>query len=322
MTDDTLPTGSAQTGVRRRTRKRLVMVAGLAALLLGLGLGFQHFWYGRPLGAGGAGPPVPASLFTKPWTERPVFLVGLGDSVTAGFGASRGHDYFSLLALTPAGDVPEMAGRCLSRVMPRLSCTNLAISGSVSHEVLASQLGHLPTAAADVLGWVVLTTGGNDVIHNYGRTPPRAEAMYGATLDEAKPWIEALERRLDTIMVEVSRKFPGGCQIFLANIYDPTDGAGDIECAGLPPWPDGSRVLSRVNESIARCAASHTNVHLVNLHDAFLGHGIHCAQFWTPHYDRADPHYWYYTNLEDPNERGYDAIRRLFLLEMAKVSNP
>ncbi len=31
-------------------------------------------------------------------------------------------------------------------------------------------------------------------------------------------------------------------------------------------------------------------------------------------------HYWYYTNLEDPNERGYDAIRRLFLLEMMEAA--
>ncbi len=36
------------------------------------------------------------------------------------------------------------------------------------------------------------------------------------------------------------------------------------------------------------------------------------------HFDRHDPHYWFYFNLEDPNERGYDAIRRLFLLEMEK----
>jgi len=27
-------------------------------------------------------------------------------------------------------------------------------------------------------------------------------------------------------------------------------------------------------------------------------------------------------NLEDPNERGYDAIRRQFLIEMAKVAEP
>ncbi|MBC8117927.1 MAG: hypothetical protein H7062_26345 [Candidatus Saccharimonas sp.] len=39
----------------------------------------------------------------------------------------------------------------------------------------------------------------------------------------------------------------------------------------------------------------------------FLGHGIHCT------------HYWYWDNLEDPNDRGYDAIRRLFLIEMARI---
>ena len=31
------------------------------------------------------------------------------------------------------------------------------------------------------------------------------------------------------------------------------------------------------------------------------------------HFDRSDPHYWYYHNLEDPNDRGYDALRRVFL---------
>ena len=33
----------------------------------------------------------------------------------------------------------------------------------------------------------------------------------------------------------------------------------------------------------------------------------------------SDPYCWYHVNLEDPNERGYDAIRRLFLIEMARV---
>jgi hypothetical protein len=39
------------------------------------------------------------------------------------------------------------------------------------------------------------------------------------------------------------------------------------------------------------------------------------------HYDRKDPHYWYFINLEDPNERGYDALRRLFLNAMAAHLN-
>lgn len=49
-----------------------------------------------------------------------------------------------------------------------------------------------------------------------------------------------------------------------------------------------------------------------------MGHGIHCRQFWHRHYDSTDPHYWDFDNLEDPNDRGYDAIRRPFLIETAR----
>jgi hypothetical protein len=55
------------------------------------------------------------------------------------------------------------------------------------------------------------------------------------------------------------------------------------------------------------------------MHEAFLGHGIHCSEKSGKHYRPEDPHYWYFFNLEDPNDRGYDAIRRLFLLEIEKV---
>jgi len=36
-------------------------------------------------------------------------------------------------------------------------------------------------------------------------------------------------------------------------------------------------------------------------------------------YCRADPTYWFYSNIEDPNDRGHDAGRRAFLLEIAKT---
>ncbi|HLP77138.1 MAG TPA: SGNH/GDSL hydrolase family protein, partial [Candidatus Paceibacterota bacterium] len=156
-------------------------------------------------------------------------------------------------------------------------------------------------------------------IHNYGRTPPREEAMYGATWEQAKPWIENFEERLRQIVTQINDRYPGRCHIFLANIFDPTDGVGDIERAGLPPWKDGMKILAAYNEVIRRCSERHSFVHLVDMHGTFLGHGIHCTQFWSAHYDRHDPHYWYYVNLEDPNERGYDAIRRLYLLEISKI---
>jgi len=291
----------------------LGLMAGVAAWIF--------FQFARPAGSGPAGPPVDRETFAQPWTTRPVLVVGLGDSVTAGFGARKGYSYFDRLVKNPADEFPALSGISLSAVFPTLAVTNLAVSGSTSTEVLARQLALLPTNGPDVRGIAVMTTGGNDIIHNYGRTPPREEAMYGATLDQAQLWIENFRRRLEATLAQVTHCFPGGCEIFLANIYDPTDGLGDAERAGLPAWPEATQVLAAYNQVIQDCAAQHPEVHLVDMHGAFLGHGIHCTQFWRPHFDRRDPHYWYFVNLEDPNERGYDAIRRLFLNEIGKTRN-
>ena len=145
--------------------------------------------------------------------------------------------------------------------------------------------------------------------------------MYGATLEEAEQWIKNFEDRLDRMISGIEQKFPGGCHTFLANIYDPSDDTGDTKSlfTGLPSWPDGLLLLRAYNDIIANCAAKNRNVYLVNIHDLFLGHGIHCKKFWLRHYRYNDPHYWYYMNIEDPSQRGYDAIRRAFLLEMIKV---
>jgi lysophospholipase L1-like esterase len=308
-------------GRANRWGKRLILflVAGAVCVILA-GL-YLHFSFGHSIGSGPAGPSVNPGPFRSEWTTRPVLLVGLGDSVTAGFGAPRGYGYFDRLVKNPVDEFQELKSISLSKVLPALRSTNLAVSGSVSSEVLRSQLPSLAPADSNTLGLVMITTGGNDLIHNYGRTPPRELAMYGAAWESARPWIETFETRLAAVISAINQRFPGGCHIFLANIYDPTDGAGDIQRAGLPAWPDGKRVLAAYNQVIQEAAERHQNVHLVNFHDAFLGHGLHCGEFWSRHYDSRDPHYWYYSNLEDPNERGYDAIRRLFLNEMAKAAS-
>jgi lysophospholipase L1-like esterase len=301
--------------------KRLIAILTVGVVLVGVVLFYLFVSFVHPVGHGPAGPNVSRDTFSKPWTDRPVLLVGIGDSVTAGFGARKGYGYFDRLVKNPPDEFIDMSGICLSAVMPKLQFTNLAISGSTSLEHMERELPRLATAGSNVVGIVVLTTGGNDLIHNYGRTPPRDQAMYGASLEQAKPWIENFDHRLDSMINEITARFPGGCQIFLANIYDPTDDAGDIKHTSLPDWPDGLKILSDYNEIIRNCANTPTNVHLINLHNAFLGHGIHCSQFWTKHYDWKDPHYWYFVNLEDPNERGYDVIRRLFLIEIAKSAS-
>jgi hypothetical protein len=120
----------------------------------------------------------------------------------------------------------------------------------------------------------------------------------------------------------VEEKFLGGCEIFLGDIYDPSDGVGDAGSVFLPSWPDAMAIHAAYNEAIHRSADRRERVHCVPIHRTFLGHGIHCTQFWRKHYRADDPHYWYYENLEDPNDRGYDALRRLFLVEMAAVFCP
>lgn len=302
--------------------KRPLIVLLFGALLLS-GAGFYfYFWQWRPIGSGPAGPTVPRTVFAKPWTDRTVLLFGLGDSITTGAGAPTGYSYFDLLVTNPPTETDGMRGICLAAVLPDLRFTNLAVSGSTSADLADEEIPELPHADSNTLAIVVMTCGGNDIIHNYGRTPPQDQAMYGATLEEAKPWVAEFATRLKGEVEAIELHFPGGCEIFIADIYDPTDGKGDIQRARLPAWPDAMKVLAAYNDVIHQAARSYPHVHLVSLHDAFLGHGFHCAQFWSGHYDSHDPHYWFDVRLEHPNERGHDAIRRLFLTEIGKALHP
>lgn len=297
--------------------KRLLVIVSFGALICSGIVFYTTFFMTRPVGEGPAGPAVARENFDKPWTERRVKLVGLGDSITAGLGAkSSDHTFFNRVIVNPQDEYEDMRGICLSKVLPNLEHENFAISGSTSQEHLATIEDRLQVHDEDVLGLVVMTTGGNDLIHSYGRMPAKECAMYGATEAQAAPWIEAFGQRLTLMLDKIEAAFPGGCEIYLADIYDPTDGVGDAPSIYLPKWPDGLAIHARYNETIRRCAASRANVHVVPLYETFLGHGSHCRQFWRSTYVAEDPHYWFYTNIEDPNDRGYDAIRRVFLNTM------
>jgi lysophospholipase L1-like esterase len=272
-----------------------------------------------PMGSGPAGPAVSSDPFQKIWSDGKVALVGLGDSITRGLGAQREHTYFELLQKNDDIQYPDMEGCDLRYVFPGLEAHNYAQDYTVTKEHVENQLPRVPIYPPDIKGVVVITSGGNDLIHDYGRSKPTDGAMYGCSYKQAIEWTENIKARLTKLIEGVNGKFPGGCQIFFANIYDPTDGVSDPQSKGLPRWPDAVKVISLTNQKIAELCNSYENVHLVDIHSGFLGHGIHCTEFWRRYYNRDDPHYWYYENLEDPNRRGYDAIRRLFLTEMIKV---
>lgn len=308
---------------RKSSWRRFGLLLAIGAVAVG-GLFFHltytatfRFWIPLPIGSGPAGPAVDPAPFAAVWTDRPVVLLGLGDSVTAGFGASPGNAYVERLVHGSPVEPAGMEGVHLSAVMPNLRVVNLSVSGSDSLQHESEQVSGLEAFPEETFGAVVMTTGGNDLIHWYGRGEPKEGAMYGASMEQAAPWIANFADRLDRMLTRIKEAFPGGCAIFLANIYDPSDGLGDPAAAGLPPWPDFPVIHQAYNAVIADAAAARSGVHLVDIHGPFLGHGVHCTQFWTPHYRAEDPTYWYFDNLEDPNDRGYDAIRRIFLNAMA-----
>jgi hypothetical protein len=302
---------------RRQFVRRVVRLAIIGLLLVAAALAYCYFTFARPVGSGPAGPAVPREAFAKPWTTRKVLLLGLGDSVTAGFGVRAPYSYFNRLVKNPPDEFDDMRGICLGAVLPNLRAQNAAVSGSTSIGHLATVRG-LEKQPADTFGLIVMTSGGNDLIHSYGQRPACEGAMYGATFEQARPWIENFDKRLNEMISLLEERFPGGCMIFLADIYDPSDGVGDPASALLPDWPDCMAIHGAYNEAIRRTAEKHPSVHVVPMYGAVIGHGVHCTQPWREHYRRNDPHYWYASNLEDPNARGYDAIRRVFLIEIAK----
>lgn len=305
----------------KRSRKRLIFLLVIASTVIPGVMGYIEFYLSRPIGDGPAGPQVRRDDFEEVWSDRPIQVVGLGDSVTAGLGArGTSHSYFNRVIENPSDEFDDLRGVCLSAVLPNIESVNFALSGSESSTHLEVVLETIPEYDASVFGLVLMTSGGNDLIHSYGRSPPRECAMYGATIEQAQPWIDQFGTRLGLMFDGIEDRFPGGCEIYIGDIYDPTDGVGDAPSIFLPDWPDGLAIHAQYNAVIKKVAGERDNVFVVPLHETFLGHGSHCRQFWRPHYDSEDPHYWFYDNIEDPNDRGYDAIRRVFLRSIVKHS--
>lgn len=305
--------------VRSAARHRIARLIALGALACVVAWSYRFFWLILPMGQGPAGPDLSPAEFATPLTQRPVFLLGLGDGLTEGTGLPRHQGHFFLMTQSLMEGHPTSEGVSLRTLFPRLQPYNRAIEGSSSLEHLEQQIDRLPERSTECLGIVVFSTGACDLFRDDGLRSPREGAVLGARAAAAAGWVEAFEHRLDRMMDGIRARFPGGCQIFLANIPDATDGEGDVENIGLPRWEDATAVLHLFNRAIARCAERHTDVHLVDLHGAFLGHGVHCTKFWRATYREEDPHCWFQEDLELPNARGADAIRRLFLLEIRRA---
>ena len=113
--------------------RRLVIIIFMTVAIIVLPLAFYawHFLY-LPMGEGPAGAAVAREPFTQPWTDRPVLVVGIGDSITDGYGATPGKSYWQRLLRNPPDELDDMRGICLSSVLPRMESLELAVSTTTS----------------------------------------------------------------------------------------------------------------------------------------------------------------------------------------------
>jgi len=115
---------------------------------------------------------VPAEPFKHIWSEKKVLLYGIGDDITAGPSDREEFSYFKRLVQNPPGDSPDMQGKNLSKVFPNLTATNTASSwsNSINHREAVGMMSVYPD---DMFGIVVMSTGLNEILHSYGKEPPR-----------------------------------------------------------------------------------------------------------------------------------------------------
>ena len=195
----------------------------------------------------------------------------------------------SLFARNDDAVWPEFAGRDLVTRFSGVESHFLAMDGATTDDVLASQLPGLETVegGADVV--VTLTAGGNDLL-----------SLIGAADGTGDAGLQRILRNLHGILDAVRNRLPKAV-LLVANVYDPTDGTGDLE--GHRLRPQEMRWLRDYNAGVARVCAV-PGARLIDVHGHFAGHGRS-----VPAADR-----WYWTgSLIEPGVVGASELRRLWL---------
>ncbi|MGK5683493.1 GDSL-type esterase/lipase family protein [Actinoplanes sp. URMC 104] len=219
-----------------------------------------------------------------------LLYVALGDSMSIDvYAGGAGRGAASLLHRNRDADFPDWAGRDLaSHGYDKL---DLTADGATTVSVLERQLPRLDRRA----DLVTISIGGNDLMGAYGDA------------SAARAVIRAVADRGERIL---GRLTAGGeaPRIVVTTVYDPSDGTGAVPGHVLPPWPDGPRAVSALNEALTALAGRH-GARVADVHARFLGHGAHAGDPGQPHPRPANRDLWFCGVIE-PNAWGAHEIRR------------
>jgi lysophospholipase L1-like esterase len=187
---------------------------------------------------------------------------------------------------------PDELGNDLISRYPGIELVNVASDGATIGEVFGEQLTQVEDTNDPVL--ITLTIGGNDLLSAFGNRPKKA-------------LLEKIERDIaeayDFLVDHLRGRFPHGTLI-VNTIYDPSDRSGKIPGVYDEIGPLPLEILDRMNDHIRALAIGTPRVVLADLYAHFLGHGVSVG----------DDDRWYWKrSLIEPNARGANEIRRLWL---------
>jgi lysophospholipase L1-like esterase len=187
---------------------------------------------------------------------------------------------------------PDEIGNDLISRFPGIERANLAEDGATIGDVFGEQLTQVEDTDEPVL--ITLTVGGNDLLSAFGSHPK-------------KGLLEKIERDIaeayDFLVDHLRGRFPHGTLI-VNTIYDPSDRSGRIPGVYDELGPLPLEILDRMNDHIRALAIGTPRVLLADLYAHFLGHGVSVG----------DDDRWYWKrSLIEPNARGANEIRRLWL---------
>jgi lysophospholipase L1-like esterase len=250
-------------------------------------------------GGGGGGPEAgggvaEAGPVATPLTDVKSYVI-LGDSISMGGG--QAPFYYDLLASNDDTQYPAWQGKDLkTKYGASLMVVNNAVAGSVSAD-LPGQVTKLPASLPGPVH-VTITIGGNDMVDNIipilQGTDQQLRTTFGSNIASALG------------QLTMPGRFGAGVEvrIFEADIYDPSDGTGNLSKCPAPldmiPAQNFDPYFSAWNSVVDTTVPKEGMSVVAPLHMTFRGHGVNSSDNW------------YYSDCIHPNAKGHVAIRGMF----------
>lgn len=249
-------------------------------------------------------------------------VVVIGDNVASN--PTLGTSYASLFEKNDDAIFPEFAGKDLRTRKKDVEVVRLDRGGD-SYQGIAANLKSLCTCVGDACKkksdacldsasakptLLIVELGVNDLIAGALRL-----LSDGDLRADPAPLVSDFRRAVRTVLKITNDKayFSRPPLVYVTNVYDPSDGQGDIVAIAtkILPLPGAASevtpemvltLIDAVNTIVDEEAAA-IGASVIDVHGAFLGHGLH-------HDDADDPTTWI-RGFIDPNLRGAHELRRL-----------